>query len=138
MAAVATVTVAAMLAVASSGRGCAVGDGTPAGAARAFVTAARAGDKRATWELLGPRTRERVIATAQAATEKVGGARRYGPLDVLDVTAREQSYEPTDVVVRTKSDDGDAAVVDILGPAGRRDVLDLVRVDGRWRVELAF
>jgi hypothetical protein len=138
MAAVATVTVAAMLAVAYSGRGCSVGDGTPAGAARAFVTAARAGDKRATWELLGPRTRERVVATAQAATEKVGGARRYAPLDVLDVTAREQSYEPTDVVLRTKSDDGDAAVVDILGPAGRRDVLELVRVDGRWRVELQF
>jgi hypothetical protein len=129
MAAVATVTVAAMLAVASSGRGCAVGDGTPAGAARA-------GDKRATWELLGPRTRARVVATAQAATEKVGGARRYGPLDVLDVTAREQSYEPTDVVTRTEN--GDAAVVDVLGPAGRRDELELVKVDGRWRVELTF
>ena len=136
MAAVATVTVAATLAVASSGRGCAVGDGTPAGAARAFVTAARAGDKRATWELLGPRTRERVVATAQAATEKVGGARRYGPLDVIDVAARERSYEPTDVVLRTEN--GDAAVVDVLGPAGRRDVLELVKVDGRWRVELEF
>ena len=55
---------------------------------------------------------------------------------MLDVTAREQSYEPTDVVLRTEN--GDAAMVDVLGPAGRRDVLELVKVDGRWRVELAF
>lgn len=134
IAAAATVGAAVALALAMSGRGCAVGDETPAGAARAFVAAARAGDKRAAWELLGPSTRARVLAAAQAATEKVGGARRYGPLDVLDVTAPERTYEPTDVVVRTETDD--EAVVDVLGPAGRHDALTLVRTGGRWRVEL--
>src|SRR5262249_50465159 len=103
IAAAATVGAAVALALAVSGRGGAVGDGTPAGAARAFVAAARAGDRRAAWELLGPRTRARVEAAAQAATEKVGGARRYGPLDVLDVAAPERTYEPTALVVRTEA-----------------------------------
>ena len=134
IAAAATVGAAVALALAVSGRGCAVGDGTAVGAARAFVAAARAGDRRAAWELLGPRTRARVEAVAQAATEKVGGTRRYGPLDVLDLSTPERTYEPTDVVIRTEL--GATAVVDVLGPAGRHDALNLVRQDGHWRVEL--
>jgi hypothetical protein len=134
IAAAATVGAAVALALAVSGRGCAVGDGTPAGAARAFAAATRAGDRRASWELLGPRTRARIEAEAQAATEKVGGGRRYGPLDVLGVWAPKHTYEPTDIVVRTE--DGDQAVVDVLGPDGRHDALTLVRTGGRWRVEL--
>jgi hypothetical protein len=66
----------------------------------------------------------------------VGGARRFGPLDVLEVGAPESTYAPKDIVVREEH--GSGAVVDVLGPEGRRDTLQLVKVDGRWRVEIAF
>jgi hypothetical protein len=53
---------------------------------------------------------------------------------VLDLSTPERTYEPTDVVVRTEL--GADAVVDVLGPAGRHDGLNLVRQGGHWRVEL--
>ncbi len=131
-----TVAAAVALAWAVGGRGCGDSDATPEGAARAFVAAARAEDKAALWDLLGPATRARVTAAAAAATEKVGGARRFAPLDVLDLAAPEASYVPTDVVVREVR--AGAAVVDVLGPENRRDTLNLVEVGGRWRVEIGF
>lgn len=73
---------------------------------------------------------------AAAATDKVGGARRYRPLDLLDVTAPDSAYAPTDIVAREEH--GNEAIVDVLGPDGRHDALRLVRLDGRWRVELDF
>jgi hypothetical protein len=109
-------------------------DASPEGAVRAFVAAARAEDKAAVWELLGPATRRAVTEAAAAATDKVGGAGRFGPLDLLDVAAPAGSYRPGEIVLR--EEEGAAAVVDVLGPEGRRDAVKVVRVDGRWRVEL--
>jgi len=115
-------------------RGCGEPDGTPEGAVRAFVAAARAEDKAALWELLGPDSRRVVTAAAAAATDKVGGARRVAPLDVLDVGARAGTYAPSEIVLA--SSDGASATVDVLGPEGRRDGVHVVQVGGRWRVEL--
>jgi hypothetical protein len=129
-----TAMVAVAVAVVASGRGCASGDGTPAGAARAFVEAARAGDKHAAWDLLGPRTRARLTAAAEGATDRQGGPRRYRALDMLDVSANETHYAPSDIILRERA--GERAVVDILGPSGKRDALTIVLVGGRWRVEL--
>jgi hypothetical protein len=134
--AVVTVAAAVALAWAVSGKGCGESDASPEGAARAFVAAARAEDKAALWELLGPATRARVSAAAAAATDKVGGARRFAPLDVLDVAAPESTYVPSDIVVRETH--GATAVVDVLGPEGRRDSLRMVAVGGKWRVEIEF
>jgi hypothetical protein len=131
-----TAAAAVALAWAVGGKGCGESDSTPEGAARAFVAAARAEDKAALWELLGPATRGRATAAAAAATEKVGGARRFAPLEVLDVGAPESTYVPTDIVLREVR--GANAFVDVLGPEGRRDTLQLVEVGGRWRVELEF
>jgi len=129
-----TAAAAAALAWAVGGRGCGETDASPVGAARAFVAAARAEDKAALWELLGPESRKVVTAAAAAATDKVGGARRLGPLDVLDVGARAGTYAPTEIVLRDS--DGTGATVDVLGPEGRRDSVHVVQVGGRWRVEL--
>jgi hypothetical protein len=132
----ASVAVAVALAAGMSGRGCDAGDASPEGTVRAFVAAARSADRRQVWELLGPATRARVEAAAQAATEKVGGARRFGPLDVLDVSTPESTFAPSGVVLRDRR--GDAAVVDVLGPDDRHDAVNLVKVGGRWKVELEF
>jgi hypothetical protein len=110
-------------------------DETPVGAVRAFVAAARAEDRAAVWELLGPATRKTISDAAAAATDKVGGARRFAPLDVLDVAVPETSYVPVEVVLRDEA--GASATVDVLGPSGRHDSLRTVLVDGKWRVELS-
>jgi hypothetical protein len=132
--AIATAVALVALAWAVGVRGCGDVDATPEGAVRAFVTAARAEDKAALWELLGPESRKAVAAQAAAATDKIGGAQRLAPLDVLDVAAPARSYAPSDIVLRDS--DGLNATVDVLGPEGRHDSVRAVKVGGRWRVEL--
>jgi len=102
---------------------------------RAFAAAARAEDKPGVWELLGPATRRAVTDAALAATDKVGGEGRVAPFDVLDVAAPAGTYAPAEIVARDVDDT--TAIVDVLGPEGRRDAIKVVRVQGRWRVELA-
>ena len=131
LAALVTAAAAFALAVTASGRGCS-GSGSPEGAAREFVTASRSGDRHAVWSLLGPKTKKRLEDAALAATEKVGGTRRYAALDMLDVG--ETDGPPVDVVLREEH--GAVAVVDLLGPSGMKDTLTLVEVGESWRVEL--
>jgi hypothetical protein len=134
VAAIATATVAIALAAVASGRGCSAVDGSPEGAARAFVSAARGGDRRAAWALLGPATQQRLERAAVGASEKVGGTRRFAALDMLELGAGEASWEPEDYEVVERL--GDEARVRVIGPRGQADVLRVVRIDGRWRVEL--
>jgi hypothetical protein len=134
VAAVVTATVAIALALVASGRGCSPVDASPDGAVRAFVSAARGGDRKAAWALVGPATRHRLEAAAEGATEKVGGTRRYAPLDMLDLGASDSTYVPTDF--RVLSSERGEARVEVSGPGGRRDVVRTVLVSGRWRVEL--
>lgn len=117
-------------------RDCGHGDDSPEGAARQFVAASRAGDKAAAFALLGPSTRARLVAAAEGATNRVGGTRRYAPIDMFDVQAPETTYAPESVILRERK--GGRATVDVLGPEGRRDTLDLVLVGDVWRVELTF
>jgi hypothetical protein len=131
LAALVTAAAAFALAVTATGRGCS-GSGSPEGAAREFVGAARSGDRQAVWALLGPATRRRLEDAALAATEKVGGTRRYDALDMLDVAASDGP--PVDVVLRERR--GGQAIVDLLGAAGLKDTLTLVEVGQTWRVEL--
>lgn len=131
-----TVSAAVALALGVPTRGCSETDSSPEGAVRAFVTAARAADRRAVWDLLGPATRARAEVAAQAATEKVGGARRFAPVDMIDVAVPESTYVPTRIVVREQT--GEHAIVDVLGPDDRRDTVTTVRVANRWKVELDF
>jgi hypothetical protein len=132
--AVATAVAVAALAWALGVRGCGDAEGTPEGVVRAFVAAARAEDKAALWDLLGPESRKAVEAEAKAATDRIGGSQRLAPLDVLDVAAPARSYAPGDIVLRDS--DGHSATVDVLGPEGRHDSVRAVKVGGRWRVEL--
>ena len=134
IAAVATATVAIALAAVATGRGCTPVDASPDGAVRAFASAARGGDRKAAWALLGPTTRARLEDAAQGATQRVGGTRRYAALDMLELGASEATYTPTDFRVLARH--GDSASVEVEGPAGRRDVVRTVLVEGRWRVEL--
>lgn len=136
LAAVATAAVALALALVATGRGCAPVDATPEGAARAFVSASRSGDRQAVWALLGPESRRALDDAAKGATDNVGGTRRFGALDMLEVGASDTTWAPSGYAVVARS--GDEARVEVRGPDGQRDELRLVRVDGRWRVEVTW
>jgi hypothetical protein len=135
VAAFVTVAAALALAWAAGPRGCGADDRSPEGAVRAFIAAARAGDEEALWELLSPATRARVSEAAVAAGDRAGESHRYRPLDVLDVGSGEGHYAPTDIVAREI--EGDRVTVDVLGP-NRRDAIEVVKVDGRWKIDLRF
>lgn len=126
---------AVVLAVAIAGRGCGADDETPVGAVKAFVSAAREGDRAAVYELLGPRTRAHLDAQARKATEFVGGSRRFEPTELMSVTSGSLGHPaPRDYVLRER--DGDTAIVEIVGADGTRSPTTVVEVDGHWRVEL--
>lgn len=120
----------------TSERGCASPSSSPVAAARAFIQAARGGDKQAVWDWLGPKTRQSLHQAAKRATETVGGARRFTALDLLDVTPQETPYRGAEVTLRQGN--LTRTVVDVVGPSGQRDSMELVHEGGMWRVELGF
>ncbi|MSP17432.1 MAG: hypothetical protein EXR73_12640 [Myxococcales bacterium] len=131
--AIATVAAAAALTVMVSGRGC-HGQGSPEGAVRAFLAAARDEDKQAAWELLGPVTRARLEQDAVRANLVTGDARRYGPLDLLEFDLRGSGPKPP--APRVVERGRDAALVEVTRPDGQRDRIATVRVGDGWLLEL--
>ena len=93
-----TLTASALAAVAfaaaMAGRACRVDDDSPEGAARAFATAARTGDREAIYELLGPETRARLEKATKYATELVGGPTRFDELDLIGLGTAVESFTP--------------------------------------------
>jgi hypothetical protein len=70
---------------------------------------------------------------AAHATDLVGAATRYSAKDLVSIGTSEGIAPATDVTVVSES--GDRATVEVVSPAGRAQ-LELVRVEGRWRIEL--
>jgi hypothetical protein len=98
-----------------------------------MLQAAKTGDRDAVFSLLSPATRERLEVEAKRATDLVGAARRYAARDLLSIGSSDGVAAPTDITVVEEL--GERAVVEIVSPAGRSRV-DLVRLDGRWRIDL--
>jgi hypothetical protein len=133
IAAVASALAAIALAVAVAGRSCRVSQPAPEVAVRDLVQAAELGDRDAVYELLTPATRARLEAEAKRATDLVGGTERYTAKDLISIATGDTSAAPTDITVIDER--GDRATVEIVSPAGRAR-LELVFVDGRWRVDM--
>ncbi|HVV84651.1 MAG TPA: hypothetical protein VHE35_16410 [Kofleriaceae bacterium] len=133
LAAATTALAAAALATAVLGRSCAVSPPGPDASVRALVQAARAGDRRAIWDLLSPATQARLVAGAQRATDLVGSSMRYQPLDLISIGSSEDVPPP--VEIRTAWRDGDRAIVEVVG-AGDPAQIPLVRVRKRWKIDL--
>lgn len=134
IAAVASAVAAMALAAAVAGRSCRVAPAGPEIVVRDVIAAAKAGDRDAVYDLLGPATRDHLASEAKHATDLVGGAVRYAAKDLISIGSSEGVPDPTDITVVEET--GDRAVVELVSPAGRAR-LSLVQVDGRWRVELA-
>jgi hypothetical protein len=131
IAAVASALAAMALAAAVAGRSCRVTQPGPEVTVRDLVQAARQGDRDAVYELLSPATRTRLDAEAKRATDLVGGAVRYSAKDLISINTGDPTT-PSDITVIQET--GDRATVEIVSPAGRAR-LDLVQIDGRWRVD---
>jgi hypothetical protein len=133
IAAVASALAAMALAAAVAGRSCRVTTPGPELTVRDLLQAARTGDRDLVFELLAPATRARLEAQAKRATDLVGAASRYTAKDLISIGASDASATPTHITVIEQRND--VAVVEIVSAAGRSRV-QLVKVDGRWRVEL--
>ena len=132
-AAAVSVLAAVALAIAVVGRGCRVTTPGPEAAVRSLIAAANAGDRKEVYRLLSPATQQRLDDRAQRATELVGSNVRYTALDLISIGGGEDVPAPTEINVLDR--DGDRATVQIVSSAGRAD-LDVVRVEGHWRIDL--
>lgn len=133
VAAVASAIAAMAIAAAVAGRSCRVSQRGPEAAVRDMLQAARTGDVDVVFELLSPATRAGLEAQARRATDLVGGSERFSAKDLVSMGSSDGVPAPTDITVLDELDD--RAVVEIVSPAGRARV-ELVRVGGRWLIEL--
>jgi hypothetical protein len=134
IAAAASLVAAVALAVAVAGRSCRVGAPGPDATVRAMMQAAKAGDRQAVFDLLSPVTQQRLEERARAATDLVGSSRRYTALELISIGGNSDD-EPAPSEVRVVESKADRASVEVAGPGGRARV-DLVLVQGQWRVHL--
>ncbi|MEP6862739.1 MAG: hypothetical protein ABJE66_19090 [Deltaproteobacteria bacterium] len=100
---------------------------------RALLTAAKTADRDAIFELLTPATRDALEASAKRATDLVGAAIRFNAKDLISIGSFDPTAAPTDITLLEQH--GDRAIVEIVSPSGRAR-LDLLEIDGRWRVDL--
>jgi hypothetical protein len=133
VAAVASALAAMAIAAAVAGRSCRVSQRDPERAVRDVLQAARTGDVDTVLALLSPATRAGLEAEARRATDLVGASERFSPRALISIGSFEGISAPTDITVLEER--GDRAVVEIVSPAGRSR-LELVRVSGRWLVDL--
>lgn len=132
IAAAISVLFAMALAAAVAGRGCQSDLDGPTEAARAFATAAAAGDRSAMLEMLGPQTLERLESAAARATELVGGEGRYQARDMLQPLSERRS--PISIVNMGR--DGDRASLSLTDHRGEKSTITAVLVEKKWLIEL--
>jgi hypothetical protein len=121
------------LAAAVAGRSCRVTPPGPEVAVHEMLQAARTGDRDAVFALLSPETHTRLEVEAKRATDLVGAAHRYTAKDLVSIGSSDGEPAPTDITVLEER--GDRATVEVVSPTGRSRV-ELVRIDGRWFIDL--
>ena len=132
LAAGASALAALALAIAVLGRGCRVDDPGPDAAVHDLVSAARANDRKAVFELLSPDTQRKLEDRARGATSLVGASVRYSPFDLISIGSFD---DQAPIELRVVEQYGDKATVEIDGASGKAR-LALIKVDGRWRIDL--
>jgi hypothetical protein len=132
-AAAVTSAIAAMaVAAAVAGRSCRVTQPGPEVAVRDLLQAIKTGDRDTAYVLLSPATKARLEIEAKRATDYVGAAVRFTAKDLVSLSAFEGPV-PDKITVTDQRDD--RATVYISSAAGGGHI-DLVRVDGLWRIDL--
>ena len=106
---------------------------SPEAAVRSLIAAARAGDRLAVYQRLGPRTRAR-IEELLASARKTGATRILRPEDLVTVGWVPPAWEAAGTrLVREQADD---AEVEVYSAAGDRQSVHSVKEGKGWKVEL--
>jgi hypothetical protein len=106
----------------------------PEAAGRLFATAAYVGAGSTLFKMLEPAAQETMTARA-AAINEAAGAKVVEPADLFV----SQGFEPRHIKTVSRLDDGstpDRAQIKVQGHFDKSWTLDLVRVEGTWRVRL--
>ena len=133
VAALASALAAMALAAAVAGRSCRVTQPGPEACVRDVLQAAKTGDRDTVFALLTPGPRARLEAEARRATDLVGASVRYNAKDLISIGSSDGVAAPTDITVLEEH--GDHAIVEVVSASGRSQMA-LVKVDGRWRIDL--
>jgi hypothetical protein len=105
----------------------------PESAVRNLIASARAGDRVAVYNRLGPRTRARIDEILVSA-RKSGGARLLRPEDLVTVGWVPPAWEASSV--RELHRESDWAEVEVASAAGDRQTVRAAREGRHWTVEL--
>lgn len=117
------------------GAGCSSRDdgSSPEAAVRSLVAAARAGDRLAVYQRLGPRTRAHIEGLLTSA-RKTGATRILKPEDLVTVGWVPPAWEAAGTRVLARHDE--EAEVEVYSAAGDRQSVKTVLENESWRVEL--
>jgi hypothetical protein len=125
---------AVAFAIAVAGRSCSRADSGPEGSVRALLAAARAGDREAVIELLGPQTRCKMAIETEKARALAGGQAQFDELDLIGLARPTEGWAPRRI---SRRDVGDQVVVEIEDNSGNVATIPMVNVNGHWRIEVA-
>lgn len=108
-------------------------DSSPESAVTSLIAAARAGDRVAVYQRLGPRTRQRIDALLSSA-QRTGATRILRPEDLVTVGWVPPAWEAAGT--RLLRRDGDEGEVEVYSGGGDRQSVRVVREGKSWKVEL--
>jgi len=130
-----SVVIVVVAALALAGGACSTHDegASPESAVQLLIASARAGDRLAVYQRLGPRTRSR-IEEQLASARKTGGTRMLRPEDLVTVGWVPPAWEAAGT--RLLRRDGTEAEVEVYSATGDRQTVNVVREGRSWRVEL--
>jgi len=117
-------------------------DHSPTGVVKQFLVTSFSADTqkrhKGLYELLGPRTQARLKASADRATAATGSKRKYAPYEMLSASFRPNAkgnWTPKSFKLLGTS--GDTARVEVRGEKKSQvQIVNLVKLKGRWRIEL--
>lgn len=133
LAAVTSAVAAMAVAAAVAGRSCRVTQPGPEVAVRDLIQAIKTGDRETAFTLLSPSTHARLEVEAKRATDYVGAAVRFSAKDLVSISSFADGAVPSEITV--VEEHNDHAVVYVASAAGGGRI-ELIRVDGLWRIDL--
>ncbi len=106
----------------------------PVRTAQLFTAAVQRGDMKAVFPLLEQAAQGRLTHAAEQASDQVGGRRRIGPTEMLQIVDLPPTFELAETVL--VDNDGQAAHVRLVGAQQETFTLTLVREDNAWHVRI--
>jgi hypothetical protein len=130
----ATLRTVALIVWASLAGACQDDAADPVRTAQLFAAAVQRGDMKSVFPLLEQTAADRLTRAAEQASDQVGGRRRLGPAEMLQIVDLSPTFELAETVL--VDNDGQLAHVRLVGAQREDFTLTLVREDGAWHVRI--